>query len=165
MSARWVVCRGSSAARGCRRSAEAFASWLGLCPDNRIIGGRILKAGTRKVTNRIADILWMAANALSWANGPMGNYVRRLKGRLGKAEDIVAGAHKLARIIWSPITTGEPCDKKKASSPLPPPPTAASRTSRTKPAPSRSSLTPLHALLFRREHLSMRSHNIGYTLA
>jgi hypothetical protein len=96
------------------RSAEAFASWLGLCPDNRISGGRILKAGTRKVTNRIADVLRMAANALSRADGPMGDYVRRFKGRLGKAEGIVAGAHKLARIIWSLITTGKPYDEKKA---------------------------------------------------
>ena len=75
------------------RSAEAFASWLGLCPDNRISGGRILKAGTRKVTNRIANILRMAANALSREQGRMGEYVRRFKGRLGKAEGIVAGAH------------------------------------------------------------------------
>src|SRR5262249_35821779 len=57
------------------RSAEAFASWLGLCPDNRISGGRILKAGTRKVTNRIANILRLAANALSRAHGRMGDYV------------------------------------------------------------------------------------------
>lgn len=77
------------------RSAEAFASWLGLCPDNRISGGRILKAGTRKVSNRIANILRLAANALSRADGPMGDYVRRFKGRLGKAEGIVAGAHKM----------------------------------------------------------------------
>ncbi len=61
-------------------------------PDNRISGGRILKAGTRKVSNRIANILRMAANALGRADGPMGDYVRRFKGRLGKAEGIVAGA-------------------------------------------------------------------------
>ncbi len=34
----------------------------------------------------------MAANALGRADGPMGDYVRRFKGRLGKAEGIVAGA-------------------------------------------------------------------------
>ncbi len=85
------------------RSAEAFASWLGLCPDNRISGGRILKAGTRKVSNRIANILRLAANALGRADGPMGDYVRRFKGRLGKAEGIVAGAHKLARIIQETV--------------------------------------------------------------
>ena len=96
------------------RSAEAFASWLGLCPDNRISGGRILKAGTRKVTNRIANILRMAANALSRAPGRMGEFVRRFKGRLGKAEGIVAGAHKLARIIWALIVSGQPYDETKA---------------------------------------------------
>ena len=96
------------------RSAEAFASWLGLCPDNRISGGRILKAGTRKVTNRISNILRMAANALSREQGRMGEFVRRFKGRLGKAEGIVAGAHKLARIIWALIVSGQPYDETKA---------------------------------------------------
>lgn len=96
------------------RSAEAFASWLGLCPDNRISGGRVLKAGTRKVSNRIANILRMAANALSRAPGPMGDFVRRFKGRLGKAEGIVAGAHKLARIVWALIVSGQPYDEKQA---------------------------------------------------
>lgn len=96
------------------RSAEAFASWLGLCPDNRISGGRILKAGTRKVRNRLANILRLAASALGRAAGPMGDYVRRMKGRLGKAEGIVAGAHKLARIIWAMIVSGQPYDEKKA---------------------------------------------------
>jgi hypothetical protein len=72
----------------------------GLCPDNRISGGRLLKAGTRKVSNRIANILRMAANALSREQGRrMGEFVRRFKGRLGKAEGIVVGAHKLARIL------------------------------------------------------------------
>jgi transposase len=75
------------------RSVEAFASWLGLCPDNRISGGRVLKAGTRKVTNRIANVLRMATNALSREQGRMGEKLRRFKGRLGKAEGIVAGAH------------------------------------------------------------------------
>lgn len=96
------------------RSAEAFASWLGLCPDNRISGGRILKAGTRKVTNRLANILRLAANSLARADGPMGDCVRRFKVRLGKAEGIVAAAHKLARIIWSMIVHQKPDDEKLA---------------------------------------------------
>jgi transposase len=96
------------------RSAEAFASWLGLCPDNRISGGRLLKAGTRKVASRIANILRMAANALSREQGRMGEFVRRFKGRLGKAEGIVVGAHKLARIVWAMIVSGQPYDEAKA---------------------------------------------------
>ena len=96
------------------RSAEAFASWLGLCPDNRISGGRILKAGTRKVANRLATILRLAANSLSRASGRLGDFVRRCKGRLGKAEGIVAGAHKLARIIWAMVVSGQPYDEARA---------------------------------------------------
>jgi transposase len=96
------------------RSAHAFASWMGLCPDNRISGGRVLKAKTRKVANRVANILRMAAQAVSRADGKLGDYVRRFKGRLGKAEGIVAGAHKLARIIWATIVSGQPYDEAKA---------------------------------------------------
>ena len=93
---------------------EPFASWLGLGPDNRLSGGRILKAGTRKVANRIATLLRLAANSLGRAQGRMGDFVRRFKGRLGKAEGIVAGAHKLARIIWAMVVSGRPYDEAKA---------------------------------------------------
>jgi len=96
------------------RSAEAFASWLGLCPDNRISGGRVLKTGTRKVANRVANVLRLAANSLTRTEGRMGEYVRRFKGRLGKAEGIVAGAHKLARVIWAMLANGESYDEAKA---------------------------------------------------
>jgi hypothetical protein len=56
----------------------------------------------------------MVAHALTRADGPMGDYVLRFKGRLGEAEGIVAGAHKLARILWAMIVSGQPCDEKKA---------------------------------------------------
>src|SRR5262249_13805996 len=32
-----------------------FASWLGLCPDNRISGDKVLSRGTRRVVNRAAQ--------------------------------------------------------------------------------------------------------------
>ena len=44
----------------------------------------------------------------------MGEFVRRFKGRLGKAEGIVAGAHKLARIVWAMVVSGQPYDEAKA---------------------------------------------------
>ena len=46
------------------RSASAFASWLGLCPDNDITGGKKVAVGTRHVDNRAAWAVQMAANAL-----------------------------------------------------------------------------------------------------
>jgi transposase len=95
-------------------SVGAFTSWLGLCPDNRITGGRVLKARTRKIVNRVSNILRLAAHALGRAAGKMGDYCRRIKGRLGKAEGITATAHKLARIIYVMITTGQPYDEAQA---------------------------------------------------
>lgn len=66
------------------------------------------------MANRIANILRLAANALSRAQGRMAEYVRRFKGRLGKAEGTVVGAHKLARILWAMIVSGQPYDEAKA---------------------------------------------------
>jgi transposase len=34
------------------KTEKHFASWLGLCPDNRSSGGKVLKRGTRHVVNR-----------------------------------------------------------------------------------------------------------------
>src|SRR5512134_3965366 len=38
-------------------TAKHFGSWLGLCPDNRITGGKIYSARTRDVKNRVAEAL------------------------------------------------------------------------------------------------------------
>jgi hypothetical protein len=36
------------------RSEKHFASWLGLCPDNRVSGGKVLSSHTRHVLNPVA---------------------------------------------------------------------------------------------------------------
>ena len=95
-------------------SNQAFCSWLALCPDNRISGGKVLKAKTRQVKSRVAGALRLAAQALSHSKSALGEYCRRMKGRLGKAEGITATAHKLARIIYALITTRQPYDEKIA---------------------------------------------------
>ena len=41
----------------------AFASWLGLCPDNRISGGKVLSVRTRRVKNRAALALPTSSRA------------------------------------------------------------------------------------------------------
>lgn len=95
-------------------SSSAFCSWLGLCPDNRISGGKVLKAKTRKVVNRVSTAFRLAAYALTHSKTKLGDFCRRMKGRLGKAEGITATAHKLARIVFAMITTGQPYDEAKA---------------------------------------------------
>jgi transposase len=89
-------------------NAAAFASWLGLCPDNRISGGKILSVATRKVKNRLAAALRMAAQSLHRSQSFLGQYFRRLRTRLGTPAAITAAAHKLARILYHLITTRQP---------------------------------------------------------
>ena len=59
------------------RSAAAFSSWMGLCPDNDISGGKILWNGTRKVKNRLAAALRMAAQSLHGSQSALGEFYRR----------------------------------------------------------------------------------------
>lgn len=96
------------------RNAKAFVSWLGLSPDNRISGGKILKSKTRRVVNRLSAALRMAAQGLTNAKCAMGEYCRRMKARLGKAEGTTAVAHKLARLIYGLIQSKQPYEEKKA---------------------------------------------------
>ncbi len=72
--------------------------WLGLCPDNRVSGGKVLKAKTRKVVSRVAAALRLAAQSLRNREHQLGEDGRRMKARLGKAEGLTATAHQLARI-------------------------------------------------------------------
>jgi transposase len=89
------------------RTEKHFCSWLGLCPDNRISGGKVLSSRTRRVVNRISDALRMAASTLDRSQSALGAFARRMKARLGAAEGITATAHKLARIIYRLIKHGE----------------------------------------------------------
>jgi len=84
-----------------------FCSWLGLCPDNRISGGRVLSCRTRRVINRASDALRMAATTLERSQSALGGFYRRMKARLGAAEAVTATAHKLARIVYRMISHGE----------------------------------------------------------
>jgi transposase len=89
------------------RSASAFASWMGLCPDNDISGGKVLWVGTRKVKCRAATALRMAAQSLHHSKSALGDFYRRMRAKLGAPKAITAAAHKLARIIFHLITTGQ----------------------------------------------------------
>jgi transposase len=83
-----------------------FASWLGLCPDNRITGGKVIRKGTRHVVNRAATALRLAATTLLRSQSYLGAQYRRLRGKLGAPKAITAMAHKLARLVYRLLTWG-----------------------------------------------------------
>lgn len=91
-------------------SSKHFASWLGLCPDQRISGGKVLSARTRTAKSRAAYALRMAAYSAGHSYSAIGDYFRRLRARLGAPQAITATAHKLARIIYHLLKTGTACD-------------------------------------------------------
>jgi len=85
------------------KSAREFVSWLGLCPDNDITGGRVAWRGRRRVQNRAGELFRMAAYSLHHDTTPLGGYLRRMKSKLGPAGATTATAHKIAIIFYTMV--------------------------------------------------------------
>ena len=64
-------------------SAKHFASWLGLSPNNRTTGGRVMSSKTKASANRAAAALRLAADALHRSDSALGAFLRRKKAHLG----------------------------------------------------------------------------------
>jgi transposase len=88
-------------------SEAHFASFLGLCPDNQITGGKVRHRGTRDVQNRAATALRLAASTLWRSKTYLGAKFRRLRARLGAPKAITAMAHMLARLVYRMLKYGE----------------------------------------------------------
>lgn len=56
-------------------------------------------AGSRKVKNRAGHLFRMAAFSLHHSLTPLGNYLRRMKAKLGPEASTMATAHKIAVIF------------------------------------------------------------------
>jgi transposase len=89
------------------KTEKHFASWLGLCPDNQMSGGKVLARGTRPVVHRAADALRLAAPNLLHSQSALGANYRRLRARLGAPKAITAMAHKLARLVYRMLKFGQ----------------------------------------------------------
>lgn len=87
-------------------SVKQFSSWLGLSPQHRISGGRVLSRRVRPGAQRAALALRLAANSLHRSQSALGAFFRRIKARHGTPKAITATAHKLARLIYSLLKHG-----------------------------------------------------------
>jgi transposase len=83
-----------------------FASWLTICPNNKISGGKILQRSTRKSASRARDTFLLCAQSLLGSSSALGAYCRRMCGRLGKPKGITAAAHKLALLVYRMLKFG-----------------------------------------------------------
>ena len=89
------------------KSDKQFASWLGLCPGNKVSGGKRLSGRTKRTANNASATLRMAASTLHQSKSALGAFYRRLKARVGAPKAITAAAHKLAKIIFNMLKNGE----------------------------------------------------------
>lgn len=89
-------------------TAKHFASWLHLCPNNQITGGKVKQRGVQPGQNRANTALRVAAASLHHSNSALGAYFRRMRARQGAPVAVTATAHKLARIIYSMLKDHKP---------------------------------------------------------
>lgn len=82
------------------RNFKAFCAWLGLCPRNKISGGKVLDSRTAHVVNRVSILLRIVAPTIGKTDTWLGDFHRRMRGRLGPAGANTATARKLACLIY-----------------------------------------------------------------
>jgi transposase len=83
------------------KTAKHFSAWLNVAPNTKKTGGKIKSTKMVKKKNRAGQSLRMSANGLSRNKSFLGQYIRRMKAKLGGKGAIVATANKLSRIIYT----------------------------------------------------------------
>lgn len=85
------------------KSAKHLAAWLNVVPNTKITGGKVISSKLQKKKNKAGQCLRQAASTLSNSKKPIGDYYRRMRGKLGGKGATVATANKLARIVYTMI--------------------------------------------------------------
>ena len=90
-------------------SAKHFVSWLALCPNKKVSGGKVLSSKSRKNKGRLAHAFRQAANAVgNQKNTYLSEFFHRLAYRKGRKTAIMATARKLAIILYNMLEKGQP---------------------------------------------------------
>lgn len=81
-----------------------FVSWLNLCPNNKITGGKVISSSLLKKRPNIASQAFRhAANAVQRSDNWLGDYFRRMKAKGGNKYAIIATANKIATIYYKMV--------------------------------------------------------------
>lgn len=87
------------------KNEKHFVSWLNLCPNNKISGGKVISSRMlKKQPNLASQAFRTAANSLSKSDHWLGDYFRRMKTKGGHKYAIVATANKIATIYYKMLT-------------------------------------------------------------
>lgn len=90
-------------------SEEKFVSWLNLCPNRKVSGGKLISSKLlSKKANLASQAFRMAANSLLASNNWLGDYFRRMRAKGGHKYAIVATARKIAIIYYRMVSCKQP---------------------------------------------------------
>jgi len=81
-------------------------SWLGVCPQHNMSGGKVLSRRVRPGAPRVTVALRLAARTVHHSQSALGAFLRRMQARLGTPQAITATAHTLARLVSSLLQHG-----------------------------------------------------------
>jgi hypothetical protein len=90
----------------CWPSSKHFTSWLCLSPGNKISGGKVLSARTRRSSSRATAVLRLAATTIGKTSTALGAFYRRLSARIGKSKAVTATARKIAVLFYNALRYG-----------------------------------------------------------
>jgi len=89
-------------------TANHFVSWLNLCPNNKITGGKLVSSKImKKQPNTAAQAFRAAANGVRRSNNWLADYFRRMRAKGGHKFAITATARKQALIYYKMVTEKE----------------------------------------------------------
>jgi transposase len=81
-----------------------FRSWLNLCANNKISGGKVISSTMmKKKPNAASQAFRNAANAVQRSDNWLGDYFRRMKAKGGNKYAVLATAAKIATIYYKMI--------------------------------------------------------------
>lgn len=89
------------------KTEKHFTSWLGLAPNNKISGGRVLSKNTKKTKNRAGNVFRLGANTISRGDSYLSGVYRRYRSLLGPGKANVAVARKIAVIYYNMLKHGQ----------------------------------------------------------
>jgi transposase len=92
------------------KTEKHFSSWLGLAPNTKISGGKVISSRVPKKKHYAGQAFRIAAMSLQNNKGPLGDFYRRIRTYADTPKAIVAVARKLAVIYYRMMTSQQAFD-------------------------------------------------------
>lgn len=89
------------------KTEHHFASWLGLVPNTKKSGNKIISSSVKKKKQYAGQAFRNAANSLANSKSALGDFYRRIRSKAGGQKAVVATARKLAIIFYQMVKKKE----------------------------------------------------------